>query len=492
MQEVFQCLPEGDHYVFEISLADSDECCGFNGSTAIISYDGEEISFEAAGAFSAESHFGQEKSCSALRPTDPPSLSPVSPPPCPPNYKPRVTYEGGDLVINPQDRDETAVVYSCRGFPYTEWCAQQAYEPGVALNYDQAWETLGSCEMQPAALSAEPSLSPLPFLGVCPPIFDTSAAYTFGEQVTYSFGDGNSVYECDVVLCRSYGAEPSASSWTRIGACSLASAEYTLVTAASPSEQPSFTPTKQPTQRPSQVPSSSEPSSSPQKTPTGRPTISTFCDDDPVPFNACFAIDMAGSVCNGESVALCERCDPFCQQQGFGSTNCCETFVEVKSHASFGINVLSDLPVESSYSIVQYASQAQIVQRLTSESQALGRLGWLAYTGGLSDYKNAIGLCQESLPRNGRKNLIIIIGGGLGDHRKVSESEAVAAASLAKASGAVIVPILISPGPTVHSGAMSFFQKMATEVVIDAREDLSAFDRARFRDLLEDQVKCTR
>ena len=108
-------------------------------------------------------------------------------------------------------------------------------------------------------------------------------------------------------------------------------------------------------------------------------------------------------------------------------------------------------------------------------------------------HRKSIELCQESLPRNGRKNLIFIIGSGLGDHRKASESEAVAAASLAKSRGAVIVPILISPGPpTVHSRAMPFFQTMATEVVIDAREELSAFDRARFRDLLEDQVKCTR
>ena len=263
--DVFQCLPEDASYVFEIALADSDECCGFDGPTAIVSYDGKELSFEAAGAFSAEGRFGQEKSCSTPRPTYPPSSSPVKPSPsspgCPPNYKPRVTYGGGDLVINPQDNNEFAVVYSCRGFPYTEWCAQQAYEPGVALNYDLAWETLGNCELQ----SAQPSLSPLPFLGVCPSAFDTSATYSFGEQVTYSLGGGSYVYECDVVLCRSYGAEPSASSWTRIGACSF----VPQVTTVSPSGQPSFTPTKQtkqPTRRPSQVPSSSEPSSSPRTT----------------------------------------------------------------------------------------------------------------------------------------------------------------------------------------------------------------------------------
>ena len=160
----FQCLPEGDHYVFEISLADSeDECCGFDGSTAIISYDGGELSFEAVGAFSTESHFGQEESCSTPRPTDTPSVSQEKPSPspsCPPHYKPRVTYEGGDLVVNPKDASaEIAIIYSCRAFPFTDWCAQQAYEPGVALDFDLAWETLGSCELQPAALSAQPSLS---------------------------------------------------------------------------------------------------------------------------------------------------------------------------------------------------------------------------------------------------------------------------------------------------------------------------------------------
>ena len=80
-------------------------------------------------------------------PTTPAPVTPAGPPACPERFDKLAEYGAGDTVINPPGLfgGEKAIVYQCRGFPYSEWCYQPGYEPGVDLNYDQAWETVGSC-----------------------------------------------------------------------------------------------------------------------------------------------------------------------------------------------------------------------------------------------------------------------------------------------------------------------------------------------------------
>ncbi|HHB1427570.1 TPA: glycosyl hydrolase family 18 protein [Serratia odorifera] len=58
-------------------------------------------------------------------------------PPTHPDYKEGATYQAGDIVRN------KGVLYQCKPWPYTGWCAGAAwaYEPGVGQHWAQAWES---------------------------------------------------------------------------------------------------------------------------------------------------------------------------------------------------------------------------------------------------------------------------------------------------------------------------------------------------------------
>eukprot|EP00804_Cyclotella_cryptica_P026669 CCRYP_007922-RB/>CCRYP_007922-RB protein AED:0.01 eAED:0.01 QI:367/1/1/1/1/1/3/1064/971 len=67
---------------------------------------------------------------------------------CPPIYVPNTPYEASSQVINPNDNStgSNTKVYACKEAPYTPWCSQVGYEPGVALAWDQAWTVVGECD----------------------------------------------------------------------------------------------------------------------------------------------------------------------------------------------------------------------------------------------------------------------------------------------------------------------------------------------------------
>src|SRR6266496_364979 len=50
------------------------------------------------------------------------------------------TYAGGDRV------QHFGNGYECKPFPYSGWCGQSGYEPGVTLYWSDAWTLLGGCE----------------------------------------------------------------------------------------------------------------------------------------------------------------------------------------------------------------------------------------------------------------------------------------------------------------------------------------------------------
>lgn len=58
-------------------------------------------------------------------------------PPAHPDYKEGTAYQAGDIVRN------KGVLYQCKPWPYTGWCAGAAwaYEPGVGQHWAQAWES---------------------------------------------------------------------------------------------------------------------------------------------------------------------------------------------------------------------------------------------------------------------------------------------------------------------------------------------------------------
>lgn len=73
---------------------------------------------------------------------------------CPEEFKANYAYEAGETVINPlndvsstNNNNGYAVLayYQCKEFPYTAWCAQEAYEPGVGMAWEEAWTLMGDC-----------------------------------------------------------------------------------------------------------------------------------------------------------------------------------------------------------------------------------------------------------------------------------------------------------------------------------------------------------
>jgi hypothetical protein len=64
---------------------------------------------------------------------------------CPAVYVPDTFYEAFDQVTNPNDDSSGTKIYECKDAPYTPWCSQAAYEPGVAMPWSEAWHFVGYC-----------------------------------------------------------------------------------------------------------------------------------------------------------------------------------------------------------------------------------------------------------------------------------------------------------------------------------------------------------
>lgn len=77
-----------------------------------------------------------------------PSASPSIGNACPPIYVPDTSYEAASRVINPNDNTAgpNTKVYACKEAPFTAWCSQLGYEPGVAMAWQQAWTVVGECD----------------------------------------------------------------------------------------------------------------------------------------------------------------------------------------------------------------------------------------------------------------------------------------------------------------------------------------------------------
>jgi hypothetical protein len=76
---------------------------------------------------------------------------------CPPIYATGDDYAAYDRVINPNDDSGGITVYECQPSPYTPWCAQVGYEPGVALAWAEAWTWVGECDPDAVVEGGVPS-----------------------------------------------------------------------------------------------------------------------------------------------------------------------------------------------------------------------------------------------------------------------------------------------------------------------------------------------
>ena len=141
------------------------------------------------------------------------------------------------------------------------------------------------------------------------------------------------------------------------------------------SEIPSIINSESPRQNPTIIQSEY-----PSMMPTVQPTCNINADDS----NICFAIDTSGSVCNQGTGFECNWCDPalICNADGVVLSSCCNNFVDVVGFTKEMISSLATLNANQNFSVVQFSTNATVVNPLTSSYQALAVLGEMTYTGG--------------------------------------------------------------------------------------------------------------
>ena len=206
-----------------------------------------------------------------------------------------------------------------------------------------------------------------------------------------------------------------------------------------------LSPTDPPTDPPTNLPTKQ-----PQKTES--PTLKPTCAENGN-FNLCVAIDMSGSVCNGNSNSLCEQCEPArpftfnqCNSGGLNKALCCPNFSNVLEFTRGLITELGELPTQQDFSLVHFATDVTIASTLESWRQAVKSLNQLKYSGGKTNLAGAINSCQLTLQSSppDRKNLLLVITDGA---PSVPESDpedaAISAAAQAKLQDSFIIPVLI-------------------------------------------------
>ena len=221
-------------------------------------------------------------------------------------------------------------------------------------------------------------------------------------------------------------------------------------------------------------------------------------------FNLCLAVDMSGSVCNDGDGSYCNECTsgptlfglpiPFfgtdCRDSFVSEDTCCSNFANVKGFSSTMVKLLDDFPAEKAFSVVQFATNAQLVSNLESSDETVQVIDQLDYTGGLTNHASAIQACQQTLPSNdnSRKNFIMLITDGVSSEPGFDpEGEALAAARVAKTDGTLIIPVFISPDNDWN--ARVFMSQLSSDGKVFDVTDFESL--SSLKDSLITQVSCS-
>ncbi|KAL3804987.1 hypothetical protein ACHAWO_001845 [Cyclotella atomus] len=182
-------------------------------------------------------------------PTLPPmagvSNTPVSAPTddCPDMYVPDTFYQAFDQVTNPNDEFGGTQIYECKDAPYTQWCSQAAYEPGVSISWGEAWSLVGECGSGAATTVPATDGPTVTQDGgtSCPDMYVPDTFYQAFDQVTNpndEFG-GTQIYECKdapyTQWCSQAAYEPGVSiswgeAWSLVGECENVSSTTVFAT----------------------------------------------------------------------------------------------------------------------------------------------------------------------------------------------------------------------------------------------------------------------
>jgi len=174
--------------------------------------------------------------------------------------------------------------------------------------------------------------------------------------------------------------------------------------------------------------------------------------------------------------------------------SCCNNFANVKELATVIVNLLGDLPVDISFSVVQFASDARVVSGLSSAGQTLSTIGQLTYSGGLDNHASAIDMCQQTLSSSSNEKRIIMLltDGETGVSEYVPEGAAESAATSAKSEGTFIIPVLVSPdAPDTNEGAIPLLSRLSSSGEVFDFTDYDMAGVLQLQEELLDHVSCS-
>ena len=197
---------------------------------------------------------------------------------------------------------------------------------------------------------------------------------------------------------------------------------------------------------------------------------------------------MSGSICNDGNGSDCLDCDSECRDSSVSKDTCCNNVADIKEFSSLMVDLLGDFPAEKSFSVVQFATKAQLVSGLSSTAQTMKVTGKMDYTGGSTNHASAIQMCQRNLQSFGnRKNFILLITDGVStEPENDPEGKAEAAATSAKNDGMLIIPVFISPKN--DKNALAFMRRLSSDGEVF---DVTDFDGLNsLQNGLVDQVSC--
>ena len=431
---------------------------------------------------------------------------------CPEPFEPFTSYIEFQIV----SRD--GVIYMCISVN----CGSLTNAPG-GLSSDQwrdTWDVMGSCNgtksptssptQLPSIASTEtpsttmtPTLQPIMFIGGCPGTFDPLGSYDIGSTISSE----GIIYECISLFCRSLGLVPGDSNlnwreaWKVIGSCDGTIAptlKPSLATTPAPLV-PTIVPTVNPTLYPSKIPSPNptlQPSDQPTTEPSPRPTtLKPVVVPTPMPtcppqngdFNLCIALDMSGSVCDGGKCLLCQPST--CNSVGINQQRCCNNFDNMLEFSKALVGALGDLKTQQDFSLVHFATDAEIASTLQNSNQAIKTLQQLVFSGGSTNLKQGITLCQQTMDSSvaGRKNLMLIVTDGVPSVPEPRPRESAREAAIAaKNKGTFIVPIFIEKEPAA-AAVVEFMEEISS----DAQVFLTDFDSiVSLKDIIFEQVIC--
>ena len=467
-----QCIPSDTEYRFKMLSSDEpDACCGFDATAFSITYGNE--TFSAPDQFSGLSadgigytaYLGEGNGdCDSdiqssypsmwptFRMTDEPSRYPTTKPTSIPT-----SYPTNIPTSYPTAKPTTLPTSPPTAYP------TNAPVTNMPTNYP---------------ITNPPTKKPIAFVGGCPEQFVPLSYYSIGTQIQ----NEGVVYECTNFSCGSYGFEPGKEgsalwqqSWNVIGEC-----DGTLV----PTPRPSFPPTPNP------IPL---PTSKPTPYPTETSTMCTAKAD----FNLCIALDNSGSVCN-IGISECLFCEPsFLCQNLFSfipKEQCCQNYIDMMNFSKLMVFALDQFEGSSSFSVVQFATSAQLVSGLASADETMAVLDSIRFTGGTTDHADAIRQCQNSFSMSdpNKQNFIMLITDGLPSvtypfpgisPEIVAEEEA----AIAKRDGTVIIPIFIADDYNAY--AESFMSSLSSDGQFFDVTGFQSLDT--LKDRLVEQVSCS-